>query len=415
MKCPALLVGLLVWLGLGLAAAAPPRGAPKAAPGSLAAGKVGKADQATRTGKASKTAGKPAAGKPAAGKPAAGKADKADKADKTPGKVAGKADKAAEKPARKPRKNGKNAKLCDYLTPIHEHEIIPGESASEIAGRYGVLDKDIKRWNPKLKSIHKIRDGQKLNICPVITPRERIREEHIVQKGESFASIARQYSLTRDELQSYQKGRLADPDKLSIGTTLIVWRDGEALRDFKPESQKGKLGMAAKLPPSKVYYIKRPDRVYGTRNTVAKLKAVFDRYAKKHRGHPVVMGDLSARGGGPLSGHVSHQDGRDVDLGWVFKKGKGSEKTFVYGNKDNIDVPRTWALVHELLKTNSVEFIFIDHDIQELLYEEAKKQKVSADKLSQWFQYPRPAARLYGIVRHWKGHADHMHVRFRKD
>ena len=62
--------------------------------------------------------------------------------------------------ARKPRKNGRNAKLCDYITPTYEHEIIPGETVSEIAGRYGVLDKDIKRWNKNLKNINQIRDGQ---------------------------------------------------------------------------------------------------------------------------------------------------------------------------------------------------------------------------------------------------------------
>ena len=39
---------------------------------------------------------------------------------------------------------------------------------------------------------------------------------------------------------------------------------------------------------------------------------------------------------------------------------------------------------------------------------------VSEGTLEALFQYPRGKGRAYGIIRHWKGHKDHFHVRFRK-
>ena len=361
--------------------------------------------------------------KPVAGKDAGAKALKDAKAKDAKGKdlkgTKGKDPKDAKgkdpKASWKRGRNGKNAKLCDFQSPIHTHQIVPGENVGEIAGRYGVLITDIKRWNKNVKNINRIRDGQTLQICPLIPPRERLREEYTVQKGDSFASIAKHYDLSQDELWNFQQGKLEDRAKLAAGkTTLIIWHDGDIVGAFQPENEKGKLAAGVKLRPMKAYYMKRPDRTYGTRSTVQKIQQIFERFQKKQKGVTVVMGDLSARGGGALSGHVSHQDGRDVDIGWVFKKGKGNDRNFTRGTEDNLDVPRTWALVHEFLKTGAVQFIFIDHNVQELLYEEAKKRKVPADQLSQWFQYPRPAHRLYGIVRHWPAHNDHMHVRFRK-
>ena len=321
---------------------------------------------------------------------------------------------AAKKAARRKKKRG--AKLCKYASPIHEHLIIPGENVGEIAGRYGVTIKDLQRWNRRtLKNPNRIRDGRTLRVCPLIPPRARYKIEYTVSKGDSFSRIAKKFSLSQDELFAFQAGKLDSRGKLRAGkTVLIIWQDGEVIPAFAPESEKGKLAYSARLRPQNAYYIKRPRNAYGTRSTVQLIAKVFERYRRKHKGPKVIMGDLSKKGGGPLAGHVSHQDGRDVDIGWVFKKGKGSTKRFVDADAKNLDVRRSWALVHGFLKTEKVQFIFIDYDVQQLLYEEALRRKVSKTKLAQWFQYPRPKARLYGIVRHWKGHADHMHIRFRK-
>jgi LysM repeat protein len=329
-------------------------------------------------------------------------------------KPAKKKKKAKKKRAR--RKKRKGARLCKYLSPIHKHLIIPGENLGEIAGRYGVTIKDLRRWNRRaLKNPNRIRDGRTLRVCPLIPPRERYKVEYTVKKGDRFSTIAKKFKLSQDELFAFQAGKLKSRARIRAGKTkLIVWQDGDVIPAFAPESDKGKLKYSARLRPHSAYWIKRPRNSYGTRKVVQLIASTFEKYRRKYKGPKVVMGDLSKKGGGPLAGHVSHQKGRDVDIGWVFKKGKGSSKRFVKGTEKNLDIRRTWAMLHAFLKTEQIEFMFIDYSIQKLLYEEAVKRRVSKQKLAQWFQYPRPKARLYGIVRHWKGHADHVHIRFRK-
>ena len=43
-----------------------------------------------------------------------------------------------------------------------------------------------------------------------------------------------------------------------------------------------------------------------------------------------------------------------------------------------------------------------------------KAQGVSEDTLDEIFQYPRGRGRPHGLVRHWRGHRGHLHVRFRR-
>lgn len=378
--------------------------APKAPPSAAAPSAASVKSTAPKTSAAPQKSTAPKAAKPKAA--VKKKASKKKKKKKTPKK----------KKKRAKRKKRTGAKLCKYLSPIHKHLIIPGENLGEIAGRYGVTIKDLRRWNRRaLKNPNHIRDGRTLRVCPLIPPRERYKIEYTVKKGDRFSTIAKKFKLSQDELFAFQAGKLKSRAKIRAGKTkLIVWQDGDVIAAFAPESDKGKLKYSARLRPHSAYWIKRPRNSYGTQKVVQLIARTFEKYRRKYKGPKVIMGDLSKKGGGHLAGHVSHQKGRDVDIGWVFKKGKGSTKRFVKGNEKNLDIRRTWALVYGFLKTEQIEFIFIDYAIQKLLYEEAVKRRVSKQKLAQWFQYPRPKARLYGIVRHWKGHADHMHIRFRK-
>src|SRR4051812_25608345 len=45
--------------------------------------------------------------------------------------------------------------------------------------------------------------------------------------------------------------------------------------------------------------------------------------ARFDKGSLMVVGDLSSRDGGPLAGHVSHQSGRDADVGFYLKDAQG--------------------------------------------------------------------------------------------
>jgi murein endopeptidase len=58
-----------------------------------------------------------------------------------------------------------------------------------------------------------------------------------------------------------------------------------------------------------------PGRLYGTEQTVRTILSVIEAYRAAHPAAPrVVIGDISFAGGGPMDQHVSHQNGRDVDV-----------------------------------------------------------------------------------------------------
>ena len=58
-----------------------------------------------------------------------------------------------------------------------------------------------------------------------------------------------------------------------------------------------------------------PNRLYGNEHTIRAILSVIRAYRAKHpHAPPVVIGDISRKGGGPMDDHVSHQNGLDVDV-----------------------------------------------------------------------------------------------------
>lgn len=311
------------------------------------------------------------------------------------------------------------SKLCNYRTPLHQHEVAEGEHLGSIAGRYGVSRKDLVELNPELKNPDLIRPGQKVKVCPELAPRTRREVVYEVKAGDKLLDIAKAHELSLDELLAQQKNPVSDPNLIRPGQKIVIELDGDILPGFEPEVarryDRGSLHSSHRLPKGIGYAIKRPHLAFGTKSTVSTIKKVIDRYHRRADGGPLVhVGDISREGGGPLKGHVSHQRGVDVDIGLVLKGDKRNDLRFHGANGKNLDVRRTWILVHEFLKTGQVRYIFLDYRLQKLLYEHAKKTGVSDSELDEYFQYPRGRGRNYGIVRHWKGHRDHIHVRFRR-
>ena len=136
------------------------------------------------------------------------------------------------------------------------------------------------------------------------------------------------------------------------------------------------------------------------------IDEVHDLYPNTKR---LVIGDLSRKKGGHFPPHLSHQSGRDADIGYYIK-GPYLPTSLVKVRPRQLDVERTWAFVHSFLKENKVQYIFMDYHLQRPLYKYAKKViKLSPRLLNKYFSFPR---RKGGIIRHLKGHADHMHIRF---
>jgi hypothetical protein len=107
-----------------------------------------------------------------------------------------------------------------------------------------------------------------------------------------------------------------------------------------------------------------------------------------------------------------------VDLGLFFHaQPAGYPERFARASAETLDRAATWALLASLVNTREadggVELIFLDYELQGLLYEWALERGVPREHLAPVFQYPRGAAAPVGIVRHEPHHADHLHVRFR--
>jgi LysM repeat protein len=321
---------------------------------------------------------------------------------------------------------------CDMRVPLWQHVVAEGEHLGGIAGRYGVRRADLLRLNPDLKNPDLIRVGQSLRVCPTIAPRIRKTIEVTVRDGDTAGAIALEHGITVDELVGMQRGKLADPNRLRVGQVLHVVVDGGVVPEFQPApvakvvraSRVGSRSRLATGPRPQVgtqlrvdpdaAYIKRPHLAWGTSGSIRAIEQAVAQYRKRHRNAPRVhIGDISRRGGGTLEPHLSHRAGLDVDVGYVLLGSDGQRTRFSGVTRTNLDVARTWSLIRAFIDTGNVEVIFMDYGIQEQLYEYASSKGVSSDELDELFQYPRGRGRSHGIIRHWRSHAHHFHVRFR--
>lgn len=186
------------------------------------------------------------------------------------------------------------------------------------------------------------------------------------------------------------------------------------------EPWQGQLRGAAALPAGEGYQIRRPQRAFGRGHVVEHLRrAIAGVRALYPEVHTLAIGDLSAREGGRIGGHRSHQSGLDVDVGFYFHRvPEGYPASFAAADA-NLDLAATWALIHAFARTthldDGVERIFLDRDVQARLYRWARQRGTPGDQLAELLQYPRDPDAPAGLVRHWPNHADHLHVRFKPD
>ena len=124
----------------------------------------------------------------------------------------------------------------------------------------------------------------------------------------------------------------------------------------------------------------------------------------------LVVGDISKKTGGFLPPHKSHQNGRDVDLGY-YHVGKKELKGFRNVTRDTMDMDLNWALLDQFLKQDALEYIFMDRSVQRWMVEWGLKNGKSKKELRRLFQYPK--GRGGTLIRHEPGHLNHIHVRFR--
>ncbi|MDB4941611.1 MAG: hypothetical protein JWP97_1145 [Labilithrix sp.] len=197
--------------------------------------------------------------------------------------------------------------------------------------------------------------------------------------------------LTDAELMARLRGDLGALGSMSIGG-----------------AHAGVLVAGTQMPAGESWEVVSPALAWGTKETVDALVHALGSVAERFPGSPhAFVGNLSARNGGYLPPHVSHQSGRDVDLGYYLTTG---HRWYAAANAANLDRARTWHLVRTLIADSDVDLILMDVSVQRLLKSHAREIGEDPAWLDQIFQVGGKAARP--LVFHAKGHATHLHVRF---
>ncbi len=201
-------------------------------------------------------------------------------------------------------------------------------------------------------------------------------------------------------------------------------REGDALRVYDAElaaptrslgaPNRGKLEGAVPLPEGESWRLRQHRaRVYGNHVMVESLVQAFEAYGAAYSDPPQVrLGDLSDRNGGRLAPHKSHRSGRDVDIGYVLRPGFRGERYWQRADEESFDAEKNWFLVKALIETGNVQQIFMSVRLQKLILPLAERE-LSPEQMARYFRRANPDPRSPSIIKHWKGHLDHMHVRFR--
>jgi penicillin-insensitive murein endopeptidase len=168
-------------------------------------------------------------------------------------------------------------------------------------------------------------------------------------------------------------------------------------------------------------WLRDDDRHYALPRFVATLERAAARVARERPGGTLLIGDLSAKGGGQLLPHLSHRSGRDADLLLYLTTLDGApveSPGFIHVETDGLawddasrrfyrlDVERQWLLVKTLLEDDEarVQWIFCGRNVAALLLEWARARGEPGEtvwRAQQVLLQPQPGG----------PHDDHVHVR----
>lgn len=187
---------------------------------------------------------------------------------------------------------------------------------------------------------------------------------------------------------------------------------------------KGVLGGGVELPRDSdgVVWLRQDDRHFGVPRLVHAITEASKKVRAARPNATLVVGDLSRRTGGELSGHASHRVGRDVDLllymttlDGVPVQSTGFSSVGLDGlawDKTRreflrLDVERQWLLVKSLVEDPdaNVQWIFVHQNIEALLLEWARAKNETTETVFRAMTMmlrPKPPA---------DPHDDHLHVR----
>jgi len=235
-----------------------------------------------------------------------------------------------------------------------------------------------------------------------------------IKRGGSIKTVANLYKIFHHEIQELNPNTELDRE-LPPGTKVLVYRrtQGEHSESVGLPAH-GSLEGAVPMLDGPGRVIKHtPWKGWAAWETIALLDQVLDAWAKLETGQPILVGNMSARAGGRLKPHASHQSGRDFDLGYPQNWDEKEELNWREMNEDNLNAALTWKLVELFNATGAVEVIYMDTKLQKILHDWAKDTgRVPAKDLGKWLEYPRgPGNAPQAVIQHARGHSDHIHVR----
>lgn len=299
---------------------------------------------------------------------------------------------------------GAPARVRADLEPI-EHVVVRGETASRLAARNGLTLAELRALNEGL-DLDRLRVGQRL----VIGHGHRV--DHRVRERETLSMIAERYDVRVEEIVRWNRG--LDPGRVPVGRELRIW----ARRDEPPSESQGRVDEGALLhgvaiPSHPAYVVRDPRRAWVARHVAEHLARGFDAVLAVREDAPrVQIRDASFPNGGRMREHHSHQSGRDVDLVYYQRRCPSGVCSRRWMRPDLIDAELQWALLEAWLRAGVVEYVFVDHALQEPLWHAARAAGATREELAAWFQWPRAAHVRSGVIRHVPRHDEHLHVRF---
>jgi hypothetical protein len=239
---------------------------------------------------------------------------------------------------------------------------------------------------------------------------------YTIKRGGSMKVVANLYKIFHHEIEALNPGVSLDRE-LPPSTKIVVYRrkPGVASRSIGFPGD-GSVEGAMPMVDGPGRILKHtPWKGWATQTTVATLDLILREWERRFpKRQPILVGNMSARGGGRLKPHSSHQSGRDVDLSYPQIWDRKEELNWRAMNATNLDRDLTWSLLELLRETGAVEVIIIDTKIQKLLYEYAlETHRYDEKQLENWMQYPGSSTADNPLIQHVQGHEDHIHVRFK--
>lgn len=158
---------------------------------------------------------------------------------------------------------------------------------------------------------------------------------------------------------------------------------------------------------------------YGTAELVTLLERSAAHVARRLPGARLSVGELSRQNGGPIAGHRSHQNGRDVDIAFYMLDARGRPyDPFAFAAFDRLghgmrpneslrfDDDRNWELVSRLVADADarVQYIFVADTLKQRLLRAGRRRRAPG----------RVLARAEAVMvqpTHGHPHRNHFHVR----